>query len=469
MMSLRTLVAMVLFALCTVPGLALARATAPAETPEQKAERLQWWSDARFGMFIHWGLYAVPAGEWRGKKDLAEWFMDSTNMPVGEYAKFARQFNPRKYDPDEWVRVAKDAGMKYIVITSKHHEGFAMWDTKATDYNIARATPYGKGVLKALADAAHRQGLHFATYYSIMDWHHPTQHQAKPGHYNPTAIDPERKREYIAEMKTELRELVTDVGTELFWFDGEWLDWWTVDDGRALYAYLKQLNPNLIINNRIANSRKGSMAGMDAGESIGDYGTPEQEIPARGFGAGVYWESCMTLNDHWGYNKYDDHWKSTQTVVRNLIDIASKGGNYLLNVGPTAEGVLPQGAVDRLADVGRWMHTNGEAIYATQASPFDTAFVWGRVTRKPGKLYLHVFDWPKNGISLRMHNSIRKAYLLAAPDKPLDTLSISSGSGGEFVQLPASAPDPIASVVVVEFSDPLAVFPERKKDERPLE
>ena len=431
----------------------VAVASAPsAETAQQKTARMQWWTDARFGMFIHWGLYAVPAGEWKERKDLAEWFMEETGISRAEYEKFARQFNPTKYDPDEWVRVAKDAGMKYIVITSKHHEGFAMWDTQGTDYNIAKRTPYAKGVLKPLADAARRAGLHFGTYYSIMDWHDPSQHGAKPGHYNPTAIDAARKRAYIDAMKVELKELVQDVGTEVLWFDGEWLDWWKDEDGRELYTFLKSLNPKLIINNRVANSRKGAMSGMDSGASIGDFGTPEQQIPAKGFGPGVYWESCMTLNDHWGYNKYDDHWKSPQQVIRNLIDIASKGGNYLLNVGPTADGTLPQGAVDDLREVGAWMKVNGEAIYGSSASPV-AAPPWGRITRKNDKLYLEVFDWPKDGkLSLPIRSKVNKTYLLSAPHQ---RIAVTQSAAGVELNLSGAAPDAIASVVVLETAGPI--------------
>ena len=427
-------------------------ATSAGETPQQKVARMQWWSNARFGMFIHWGLYAVPAGEWKERKNLAEWFMEETGMPRAEYERFAQQFNPTQYDPDQWVKVAKDAGMKYIVITSKHHEGFAMWDTKGTDYNIAKRTPYAKGVLKPLADAAHRAGLHFGTYYSIMDWHDPSQHGAKPGHYNPTAVDPARKRAYIDAMKVELKELVQDVGTEVLWFDGEWLDWWDMQDGQEIYDYLKSLNPQLIINNRVANSRKGAMSGMDTGASVGDFGTPEQEIPAKGFAPGVYWESCMTLNDHWGYNKYDDHWKSPQTVIRNLTDIASKGGNYLLNVGPTAKGVFPAGAVADLEQVGAWMKVNGEAIYATSASPFADPLPWGRATQKTGRVYLEVFDWPADGkLSVPLRNAVSKAYLLAAPSAALTTRA---NQDGVTINLPTTAPDANASVIVLEIAGP---------------
>jgi len=448
-----------------------ARAQAPvaAETPAQRDARMAWWREARFGMFVHWGLYAVPAGEWKGRTDLAEWFMDATGISREEYAKFAAQFNPVKYDPDEWVRIAKNAGMKYIVITAKHHEGFAMWDTKGTDYNIVQRTPYAKDVLKPLAEAARRAGLHFGTYYSIMDWHDPSQSPAQPGkHYNPTKMDPARKRAYIEEMKTELAELIHETHTEVLWFDGEWMDWWTNADGRELYAYLRGLAPNLIINNRVGNSRNGLM-GMDKGEGVGDFGTPEQNIPAQGFGPGVYWETCMTLNDHWGYNQHDNHWKSPEVVIRNLVDISSKGGNYLLNVGPTAEGTIPAPAVTILGEVGKWLNVNGEAIYATAPTPFAgdhghweadakadgkdkrhwiPRWDW-RATSKPGKVYVHLFEWPGKTLRIDVGAVKVKAATLLADPKHAPLKFVQDGKTLD-VQLPDKPLDPIDTVLVLD-------------------
>ncbi|HID23688.1 MAG TPA: alpha-L-fucosidase [Planctomycetaceae bacterium] len=428
--------------------------TLPAETPAQRDARMRWWREARFGMFIHWGLYAIPAGTWKGKQipGIGEWIMDRANIPVVEYETLAAQFNPVKYDPAEWVRIAKNAGMKYIVITSKHHDGFCLFESKATTYDVVDATPYGKDLLKPLSEECRRQGLKFCTYYSIMDWHHPAQMRASEKRYNPTRIRPGRKRQYMEYMKRQLREIINQYDPAVLWFDGEWPSWYTEEDGRAIYAYVRSLKPSIIINNRVGKGRKG-MEGFNKGDRqyVGDFGTPEQRIPPTGL-PGVDWESCMTMNRTWGYKSYDHDWKSAETLIRNLIDIASKGGNYLLNVGPTAEGLIPQPSVQRLARIGEWMKVNGESIYATQASPFEKT-PWGRCTQKKladgrTRLFLHVFRWPKDA-QLRVPTRAgepQKAFLLAdrtpLPVKWEDKTAV--------IALPATAPDPVATVVVLD-------------------
>src|SRR6266850_7578149 len=205
------------------------------------------------------------------------------------------------------------------------------------------------------------------------------------------------KEEYVKYMKDQLRELITAYDPGVLWFDGEWQDWWTEEDGQDLYRYVRALKPDIIINNRVGKGRQG-MAGLSKTdcEYSGDFGTPEQQIPANGL-PGIDWESCMTMNTTWGFKFYDDKWKSSETIIRNLIDIASKGGNYLLNVGPTAEGLIPPPSVERLRDVGNWMKRNGESIYGTTASPFASQLSFGRATSKPGRVYLEVFDWPADG------------------------------------------------------------------------
>jgi alpha-L-fucosidase len=426
------------------------------DTSADRDRRMQWWRDARFGMFIHWGLYAVPAGDFEGhrSKEIGEWIMSWANIPRARYEKFAAQFNPSGFDAAEWVRIAKDAGMKYIVITSKHHDGFSMFDSRTSPYDIVDSTPYKKDPMRALADETKKQGLRFCFYYSIMDWHHPSQYVDAPGK-DPSAGDSKtkirdgRKAEYLSYMKAQLRELVTAYDPAVLWFDGEWVDWWTEEDGRDLYQYVRGLKPDIIINNRVGKGRQG-MQGFSRSdrEYSGDFGTPEQQIPPSGL-PGLDWESCMTMNETWGYKSYDDNWKSARTLIRNLVDTSSKGGNYLLNVGPTAEGRIPSASVERLAEVGRWMRVNGEAIYATGPSPFAAQLPFGRATTKPGKIYLHVFDWPAGGTLTipRPPQRIRKAYLLASPST---ALNLTDNPDGIVIQVPASAPDNDVSVLVLE-------------------
>lgn len=427
-----------------------------SETKAQRDNRMRWWREARFGMFIHWGLYAVPAGEYNGKRSerIGEWIMEWANIPRAEYEKFAAQFNPVKFDAKEWVRIAKNAGMKYIVITSKHHDGFALYDSKVSNYDIVDATPYRRDPIRGLAAEAKKQGLKFCFYYSIVDWHHPTAYVDAPGK-DPTAgnrttkLKPGGKEEYLKYMKAQLRELITTYDPGVLWFDGEWQEWWTESDGKELYKYVRDLKPDIIINNRVGRGRQG-MQGMSKTDQqyAGDFGTPEQQIPANGL-PGVDWESCMTMNTTWGFKFYDDKWKSSEQLIRNLIDIASKGGNYLLNVGPTAEGLIPPQSVERLAEMGNWMRKNGASVYGTTASPFTTQLSFGRATSKPGRVYLHVFDWPSDGKLTvpAFGKEVKTAYLLAPPRQRLE---MTAGVDGISLQLPTQAPDPIATVIVLE-------------------
>ncbi len=433
--------------------------TPPQETPADKDARMRWWREARFGMFIHWGVYSVAAGEWNGKPvgGAGEWIMNGADIPVAEYEPLSKRFNPLKYDPAEWVRIAKDAGMEYVVITSKHHDGFCLFDTKTTDWDVVDRTPYGKDLLMPLADECRKQGLKFCTYHSIMDWHHPAQTRGGKT-YNPTQIKPGRKQEFTDYLRAQLQELLDSCDPEVMWFDGEWLDWWEEADGREIYAWLRERKPSLIINNRVGRGRDG-MEGLNKGdqEYVGDFGTPEQQIPATGV-PGVDWESCMTMNDTWGFHKHDHNWKSAETLVRNLVDIASKGGNYLLNVGPTADGEIPPESVERLSAIGKWMHANGESIHATTASPF-AALAWGRCTARQGDdhatLYLHVFDWPPDG-KLRVPGLRSKtggARLLATGQ----ALTAERDGDDTIVSLPVEPLDPIDTVVVLETAGPLDI------------
>jgi alpha-L-fucosidase len=413
-----------------------ARAALPEETKEQTDQRMGWWRDAKFGMFIHWGLYAIPAGEWNGVKvpGLGEWIQSGGKIPEPDYAKLQHQFNPVKYDAKKWVALAKQAGVKYIVITSKHHDGFCLFDSKLTDYDVM-GTPYGRDLLKPLADECHRQGIKICFYHSILDWHQP---DAKGKDFP----------KYVEHLRGQLRELLTNYGPiGVLWFDGEWIPEWTEEQGRDLEKYLRSIQPDLIVNNRVGKRK----------QTPGDFGTPEQEIPATGT-PGWDWETCMTMNDTWGFKKDDQNWKSPQDMLRKLVDITSKGGNFLLNVGPTAEGEIPPPSVERLEAMGRWLAANGESIYGTAASPF-AKLDWGRCTRKPGTLYLHVFDWPKDGrlVVPGLENKTRNAYLLA--DKDHKPLVVARAEKDIVISVPPAAPDPIDTVVVLEIEGDPRVSP----------
>ncbi|MCD6543888.1 MAG: alpha-L-fucosidase [Flavobacteriaceae bacterium] len=341
------------------------------ESKKSFDQRMKWWRDDRFGMFIHWGVYAVPAGIYNNKEvkgDNGEWIMNNAQIPVREYEKFAKQFNPTKFDANEWVKTMKDAGIKYVVITSKHHDGFGLWDSKVSNYDIVDFAPYGKDILKALSKACKKQGIKFGLYYSIIDWHHPEAQAINYPNYNNwenLKINPKFSSYLENYMKPQLKELIENYDPEIIWFDGEWIPDFTHNQGLELYQYIRSLKPNIIINNRVDKGRSG-MQGMNKEDKkyAGDFGTPEQEILETT--STLDWESCMTMNDTWGYKKNDHNWKSTAVLVHNLIDVTAKGGNYLLNVGPTAEGLIPAPSVERLKQMGQWLKINGKAIYGTE-------------------------------------------------------------------------------------------------------
>jgi alpha-L-fucosidase len=430
--------------LLALPALA---SPTPGDPPD---ERMDWWRAARFGLFLHWGLYSIPAGEWNGETNHAEWIRTTARIPLEEYERFAGAFDPVGFDADAWARMAAEAGMGYVVITTKHHDGFCLFDSALTDFDVM-STPFERDVMKELADACRRRGLQIGWYHSIMDWHHPDylprrDWEAERGS---EGADFARYERYLS---GQVRELLTNYGPiGVMWFDGEWEATWNHEQGSRLYELCRGLQPDVIVNNRVDKGRSG-MAGMtSSAEFRGDFGTPEQEIPARGL-PGVDWETCMTMNGNWGFNAHDRDFKSTEELVRKLIDVASKGGNFLLNVGPTARGEFPPESVARLAEIGAWMRVHGDAIHGTEASPFEE-LTFGRATlRKRGDdatIFLHVFEWPADG-RLRvpgLGNELSGARLL-------------SNAGGELacgregtdvvIAVPRAMPDAIATVVALD-------------------
>ncbi|WP_425397724.1 alpha-L-fucosidase [Aeoliella sp.] len=422
--------------LCVVLAFATLTPNAWCETPAERDARMHWWRDAKFGMFIHWGVYSVPAGTYKDKKigGIGEWIMRRAEIPVAEYRACAGDFNPVKYDPEAWAALAKQAGMRYVVITSKHHDGFALYDSAVTDWDIADATPYGKDLLTPLANAVRGEGLKFGLYYSqAQDWTHPGG--AKAGLQEGQSWDEANKGDFDEYLRAialpQTKEILAKFQPDVLWWDTP--TWMNEQRAKPLHDALADY-PDIITNNRLGGGYRG------------DTETPEQHIPATGY-KDRDWETCMTMNDTWGFKSYDHNWKSTKVLLHNLVDIVSKGGNYLLNVGPTSEGEIPPESIARLAEIGQWMDVNGDSIYGTTASPCRRPD-WGRITSKPGKLYLHVFDWPSDGkLVVPVEVEATGCELLAESSRKFE---VSTSEAGVVVHLKGEPIDAIDTVVELD-------------------
>lgn len=422
-------------ALLALTGLLLG--CGPAEHAADE-DRLGWFREAKFGMFIHWGPYSVLAGQWKDCRvpvgQNAEWIMHACKIPVAEYRESARKFNPVRFDAHQWAKLAAGTGMKYLVITAKHHDGFAMYRSRTSNYNIVDWTPFGRDPLKELSEACREAGIRFCVYYSHReDWDHPDAY-GNDWDYDPSKQDFEK---YLEEKsKPQLRELLTGYGPlGLVWFDR---GLYTPEQARDFVNLVHSIQPRCLINGRVGNYGQELMGDY---QNMNDNGMPPGGIEE-------YWETPQTLNETWGYSRFDHEWKSPRAVIRRLVEIVSKGGNYLLNIGPRGDGSIPEPSLAILEKVGAWMRWNGESIYGTTASPLPD-LPWGRCTVKGDKLYLHVFDWPEDRVLLLpgLRNQPRKAYPLLEPSQEL---KIERQASGVSVALPARPLDDDDTVIVLD-------------------
>ena len=410
------------------------------------SDRTSWWRQDRFGMFIHFGAYSNLEGEYTRPDGTvcrnAEWIKRECKIPDDAYEKQAATFNPADFDAQAIVKAAKDAGQRYIVITSKHHDGYAMWPTKQNSWNLRDHSSFDphRDILAELKKASDAAGIKLGFYYSIWDWH------------DPDFADPATFPRYKKRMYGQLKELVQNYDPALLWFDGEWdadnpTNAWSRRDGADLQAYLHDLNPGLIVNNRVGKREVAD----------GDFGTPEQEIPAEPVD-GQLWESCMTLNDHWGFAKYDTNWKSPATVVRNLLDVVSRGGNYLLNVGPDKRGRIPQPSVDRLRETGRWLgsHGQGDAVHGAGHTGLVADPAWGAVSRRGNDLYASVTSWPEAGRPL--HLTAKSPFTITSAQVAGSSQKVRVTPAGDGFDLTPSgaATGPLASVIRLAIRPPAA-------------
>lgn len=385
-------------------------------TADERDERLAWWHEAKFGMFIHWGLYAIPS---RG-----EWVMYLERIPRGEYAKLAERFRPERFDADEWVGVAKSAGMKYMVLTTRHHDGFSLFDSEVSDFTSVR-TAAGRDLVAEYVGACRRAGMRVGFYYSLLDWRWDA-------YWKGPKKDPEGWAKFLSYVHRQVEELCTKYGKiDVLWYDGAWP--YAAEDWRSeeLNAMVRRLQPNVLVNNRSLVP--------------GDFETPEQHIPWWG-PPNKPWEACMTMNDSWGYFEADRNWKSPRQLIQTLVSCVSLGGNLLLNVGPREDGSFPPEALERLEDLGRWMRANGESIYGAGRCPFTTTV--GNLTSKGNIAYVHAFRWPRDGICVAgVGNHVSSAYILSTREE----LKVFQEGDRVFLRgLPRLAPDPYDTVIAME-------------------
>ena len=433
---------------------------AAPESDAARNTRMEWWREARFGMFVHWGLYSGLAGSWNGKmvgdSGGLEWIQKRVGADTYTYAAQAvPKFLPKPGFASAWAKLAKQAGCQYVVFTTKHHEGFALHDSKLTQYDAADIL--NRDLVAEITDALHAEGLKVGFYHSVIDWHHPqydftrSKQLPYPADGAKIAATPRNHSRYIDFLHGQVDELISNYGkVDVLWWDFSAIDFqgdaaWKATE---LIAKVRAKQPGIIMNNRLFRIPEAGFSGMSTRDvtsrmdpQYGDFVTPEQHIPATGM-PGVDWETCMTLNTTWGYNQYDHKWKPVREIIHNLIDIASKGGNYLLNIGPKGDGSIPEESITCMTAVGQWMDTNAESIRGTTASPIAKPGFDGRITTKGKTHYLHLFSRPENG-TVTLPLNATKAILLADGK----ALEIRSTGDETTITLPADLPDPVATVI----------------------
>jgi alpha-L-fucosidase len=416
---------------------------------------MTWWRNARFGMFIHWGLYSIPGGQWKNDPlniGSAEWIMHHLRIPVREYEKLAAEFNPVEFDPDGIAGLARDAGMKYLVITAKHHEGFAMFKSNASAYNVVDGSPFGRDIIGELAEACAKKDVRFGVYYSqALDWHHPDAAG------NDWDFDEDKKDfQHFLDDKVfpQVDELLSNYGPiAQLWFDTPTKI--TVEQSKKLLAFVREKQPDCIVNSRL---------GPGGDKEWGDYiSLRDNEVPTMPLMQNG--ETCATINKHWGYNQYDLDFRPAHDIAKLLADVVAKNANYLLNIGPDGLGRVPEGSVKVLRDIGRWLETNGESIYETSPTPFATDLDWGAVTRRPGRLYFHMFDSPGERLTIRgLNNVAAEACFLDTPDAvlPVSQEPVPGASGllDTTIEIGASGPTEIHRVLALDIDGEADVHPE---------
>jgi len=419
--------------LATSVAVLSASSIAAADSETQRAKRAEWFNEAKFGLFVHWGVYSVPAINKKGP--YVTWKMHQEDIPVAEYEKFADAFKPTKFDANKWMAILKSAGMRYLTFTSKHHDGYCMFDSKLTDYDSVDR-PAKQDFVRSLIKAARAAGVKISFYYSTLDWHHPQFKTDFPA--------------YVNYMHGQVKELCTNYGPiDGLWFDGEWdfpFDAWR---SRELVAMIRRLQPGAVINDRLGKGERGVNA-------LCDFYTREQLVEIRKTseferGKGHPWEACMTIGTSWGYRKGDTPLKNAPELITTLVDTASRGGNFLLNVGPTADGEIPPKFVSRLQKIGKWLAKSGESIYGTYRSPFNSLPA-GKCTTKGSRLYIHLASHP--GLQLQLpglQNEIKRAWFLQnGQPLPYDTAS-------KTISIPDQLPDKIMSTIAIQLDSEPAV------------